>query len=113
MPTAAIGTTTALWRIPASGGEAVKVLDAVLNLPFVPAGGGLYYMDMPSNEPRLQFVDLTTRQVTTVAASLGSVSASGYGSADMGFHVSNDGRIILFARQDSSIDDLMLVRNFR
>ena len=113
VPTAAIGTTTALWRVATAGGEAVKVLDGALNVPFVVAGRGVYYLDMPSTEPRLQFFDLTTRRVTTVARSLGLISGSGYSSADLGFHVSDDGRIVVFVRQDSSVDDLMLVGNFR
>ena len=113
MPTSAIGAPTALWKVGVTGGEASKVLDGVLNLPFMVSDRGVYYLDMPASEPRLQFFDLVTRRATTVVRSLGFTSGSGYSSADLGFHVSADGRVIVFGRQDSSIDDLMLVRNFR
>jgi Tol biopolymer transport system component/tRNA A-37 threonylcarbamoyl transferase component Bud32 len=112
MPTAAIGAPTALWRVPTAGGQAVKVLDGAINVPFVASARGVYYLDMPSIEPRLQFFEFATRRVTTIARGLGPTPESGYSSADLGFHVSDDGRVIVFGRRDSSVDDLMLVENF-
>jgi hypothetical protein len=64
-----------------------------------------YAIDGPSGENRLQYFDFATLRSTTLAHDLGNV--------DVGFTVSPDGRTILYSRVDSSIDDLMLVENFR
>jgi dipeptidyl aminopeptidase/acylaminoacyl peptidase len=107
-----------LLRVPASGkGVPVKVLDGVVLGNYVvlergvyyidrPSGeGGIYSIDRPSSETRLQYFDFATRRSTTVARNLGAV--------DFPLTASRDGRIILYARVDSSVDDLMLVENFR
>jgi hypothetical protein len=71
-----------------------------------PSGkGGAHYFDRPSGETRLQFFDFATRRSTTVARNLGEV--------DLSLTASSDGRLILYPRLDSSVDDLMLVENFR
>jgi dipeptidyl aminopeptidase/acylaminoacyl peptidase len=106
-----------LWRIPTSGGVPVKVLEGVFLANFVVLRGGIYYIerpsgeegtyyiDRPSGETRLQYFDFATRRSTTVARNLGNV--------DIGLTASPDGRTILYTRVDSSVDDLMLVENFR
>ena len=106
-----------LWRVPASGGAPVKVLEGVLLANFVVLEKGIYYIDRPtgrganqmidapSGETRLQYFDLATRRSTTVARNLGEVG--------WGLTASPDGRTILYTRVDSSVDDLMLVENFR
>jgi hypothetical protein len=66
---------------------------------------GIYYLDRPAGETRLQFYDFATRSTKTVAANLGGVSG--------GLTASSDGRTILYSRVDSSVDDLMLVESFR
>jgi len=108
---------SALWRVPASGGVAVKVLEGVVLGNFVVLEGGIYYIDRPSGErgifsfdrpsgeTRLQYFDFATQKSITVARHLGNVSPF--------FTVSLDGRTILYGRVDSSVDDLMLVENFR
>ena len=71
-----------------------------------PSGeGGIYCIDRPSGETRLQYFDFATRRSTTVARNLGNV--------DIPLTASPDGRTILYSRMDSSVDDLMLVENFR
>ena len=71
-----------------------------------PSGqGGVYYLDTPSGETRLQYFDFATRRSTTVARNLGNMDAC--------LAVSPDGRTILYSRMDSSVDDLMLVEDFR
>jgi Tol biopolymer transport system component len=106
-----------LWRVPTSGGAPVKVLDGVILNNFVVLEGGIYYvyrpsgeagiysMDRPTGETQLRYLDFATRKFTTVARNLGNV--------DTGLTASADGRIILYSRVDSSVDDLMLVENFR
>jgi eukaryotic-like serine/threonine-protein kinase len=106
-----------LWRVPISGGVAEKVLEGVVLGNFVvletgiyyidrPSGEeGIYWIDRPSGEARLQYFDFATRKSKTVARNLGQV--------DTPLTASADGRTILYSRVDSSMDDLMLVENFR
>jgi Tol biopolymer transport system component/DNA-binding winged helix-turn-helix (wHTH) protein len=110
-------TPSPLWRQPVSGGAPVKVLDGVVRAAFAviergiyyidrPSGeGGLLYTDQPAGETRLQYFDLATRKTTTVAGNLGNVF--------LGLTASKDGRTIFYSRVDSSVDDLMVVDNFR
>ena len=106
-----------LWRVPVVGGTPVKVLDGVILGSFDVVDGGIYYFDRvsdvtsvhlagrPSGETRLQYFDFGTGQSTTVARNLGTVG--------FGLTASPDGRTIFFSRIDSSVDELMLVENFR
>jgi Tol biopolymer transport system component len=105
-PTAAIGAPTALWRMPTTGGDAVRVVDRMMNAPFVIHGAGIFYLDEPGSNPRLQFYDLRQQQTVTLA-NLGDFPEIG------GLDVSPNGRVVLIARRDSAVDDLMLVENFR
>jgi hypothetical protein len=108
-----------LWRIPVSGGSPVKVLDGVVLGSFVvietgiyyidrPSGhgGGLFHLDKPRGETRLKYLDFATRKSTTVANDIGDLVGPF-------LTASPDGRTILYTRLDSSVDDLMLVENFR
>jgi Tol biopolymer transport system component/DNA-binding winged helix-turn-helix (wHTH) protein len=106
-----------IWRLPLAGGEAVKMLDGVVLGNFDVADGGIYYIDRvsgeagayftdrPSGETRLQYFDFATGQSNTVARDLGAVT--------FGLSASRDGRTVFFSRVDSSVDELMLVDNFR
>jgi hypothetical protein len=110
-------TAGPLWRVPAFGGLPVKVLEGVVLGNFAVLEKGIYYIerpageaafywiDRPTGETRLQYFDFATGRSTTVARKLGTV--------DTPLTVSPDGRVILYSRMDSSIDDLMLVENFR
>jgi dipeptidyl aminopeptidase/acylaminoacyl peptidase len=110
-------TPGALWRLPASGGLPVKVLEGVVLGNFAVLDRGIYYIDRPSGEAsifmidrpsgetRLQYFDFATRTSTTVARNLGNVGFPLTASAD--------GRTIFYTREDSSVDDLMLVESFR
>jgi len=93
-----------LWRLPLAGGVAIKVLEGVVRSNFAVLDGGIYYVDQPSGEARLQYFDFATGRSRTVASNLGNVG--------LGLTVSPDGRTILYTRNDSSVDDLMLVENF-
>jgi Tol biopolymer transport system component/DNA-binding winged helix-turn-helix (wHTH) protein len=106
-----------VWRVPVAGGAPVKVLDGVVLGNFDVVEGGIYYIDRisdvasvpltgrPSGDTRLQYFDFGTGRSTTVARNLGAVG--------FGLTASSDGRTIFFSRVDSSVDELMLVENFR
>jgi len=94
-----------VWRLAASGGPPVKVLDGILWFNFCLVEKGAYYIDSLGKETRLQYLDLVTGKSTTVASDLGPVRA--------GLTATKDGRTILFSREDASTDDLLVVENFR
>jgi serine/threonine protein kinase len=107
---------SAVWRLPASGGVAIKVLEGVVLGNFTVLERGIYYIDRPSGSPngsliaraseaRLQYFDFASGRSRTVAPNLGNVG--------LGLTASRDGRMILYSRVDASVDDLMLVENFR
>jgi eukaryotic-like serine/threonine-protein kinase len=103
----AVGAQTPLWRTPTAGGPAVKVLEGVLNSAFEVIQGGICYIDGQPTNSTLQFFDFASRRSVTIAGDLGNTADVG------GFAASPDGRTVLYARRDSSVDDLMLVENFR
>ena len=92
----------------------MKLIDDVAGSNFAIVDGGIYYIDRgaPGSttdrqpaEARLEYFDLATRTSRTVARNLGTIG--------LGLGASPDGRTILYSRLDSSVDDLMLVENFR
>jgi serine/threonine protein kinase len=99
------GAPSALWRVPAAGGQPVRVLEGVVEFAFAVLDKGIYYIDQPSHETRLQWYDLATGRSTTVARDLGDVG--------QGLTVSPDGRTILYTKLEAPVNDLMLVENFR
>ncbi len=106
-----------VWRLPLAGGPPVKVLDGVVHGNFDVVEGGIYYLQRvageaaaslagdASFETQLKFLDFGTGRSTTVARNLGNVG--------FGLSASPDGRTIFFSRVDSSVNELMLVDNFR
>ena len=106
-----------LWRVRLTGGAPEKLVERVILGAFEVLDRGIYYLDRasgeagafftdrPGGETRLQYFDLTTRQSTTVARSLGPLAA--------GLSASRDGRTIYFTRIDSAVDELMVVDRFR
>ena len=100
-----------------AGGAPAKLVDGVILVNYAVLQGGIYYIDRPaghkgtyyvdkpSTAARLRYFDFATRRLTTVAHNLGPVGPF--------LTASRDGRTILFTRMDSSVDDLMLVENFR
>jgi len=102
---ATTGAPGPLVRLSLEGGGAVKLVDNVLSTSFAVIDPGIYYIERASGDTRLKYFDLSTRQSTVVAGHLGNVG--------WGLTAARDGRSILFSRVDSSVDDLMLVENFR
>lgn len=116
-------SASALWRVPTTGGAPVKVLDGVIQRAFAVLERGIYYIEAaaerepgppvlgfagrPSWTPgaRLRFFDFATR-TSAVVSNLGE-------RISIGLTASPDGRVILYSRIDSPMNDLMLVENFR
>jgi hypothetical protein len=94
-----------LWRLPLKGGEAVKLMEGVGSTSFDVVDSGIYYLERVSGEIRLGYFDFATHKSTLVAGNLDI--------ATFGLTASRDGRTILYTRVDSSVNDLMLVENFR
>ena len=102
--------------MPQGGGSAVKMIEGVVLGNFDVVEDGLYYVDRvsgeagsftdrPDGETRLRYFDCTTSRSTTVATNLGAIG--------LGLSATRDGRTIVFARIDSSTDELVLVDDFR
>jgi Tol biopolymer transport system component len=98
-------TPSPLWRVPVTGGNAVKIADGVRSGTFDVTDSGIFYLARTATDTQLQFFDLASRTSRTIASNLGVF--------DFGLGVSPDGRSILYSRVDSSVNDLMLVENFR
>ena len=94
----------ALWRLPASGGEATRLIEKVMAVGFDVIDRGIYFFEGQASGV-LKFWDFKTQRTSLVAEGLTTTSA--------GMSVSRDGRIILFTRLDTRVDDLMLIDNFR
>ena len=98
--------TYSLWRMPVSGGQPAKVLDGIAReTDFAVVEKGIYYVSNVDGEKRLEFLSFETGKPTLVAGNLGRTVP--------GLAASPDGRTVLYTRLDSSVDDLMLVENFR
>ena len=107
-----------LWRMPAAGGPPEKVVESVDLTNFAVLDRGIYYvdriaggacihfLDRSAGETRLRYFDLGTHRSRTIVPNLGNI-------AGVPITASANGRIVIYARQDSSVDDLMLVENFR
>jgi Tol biopolymer transport system component len=100
-----VSVVSSLWRMPLSGGVAEEVIDGIVWFNWALLPGGIYYIDRFENDTRLLYVDFATGKSTIVARNLGEVTA--------GLTATRDGTRIVFARVDTSTDDLMLVENFR
>jgi hypothetical protein len=94
-----------LWRLSVKSGEPVKLTDGVLSTAFDVVDSGIYYLEQVGGETNLRYFDFATHHSIVAAGNLGV--------AGLGLSASRDGRTILFSRVDSSVDDLMLVENFR
>jgi Tol biopolymer transport system component len=94
-----------LWRLSGPDGQPSKVVEGIIMRGFALVQDGIYYLDQHAGENRLQFFDFTRGKSTIVARNLGEVG--------LGLAASPDGQAIFYTRVDSSVEDLLLVENFR
>src|ERR1700730_15925956 len=99
--------SSALWKMPVSGGEESQVLPSVFRSAFSLVNDGIYFSPEPSADRKysIQFLSFATGKVKTVVPIPGQVSYI--------FNVSPDGRSLLYTQLDEAGSDLMLVENFR
>jgi dipeptidyl aminopeptidase/acylaminoacyl peptidase len=100
---------TALWRTPVSGGEEVKILNAVFSLQFTVVPSGIYFAgptdDGSSYASSIQFFSFQTGKVRTIAPR--------EWGGQPGISVSPDGRFLLYSYAQIIGSDLVLVEHFR
>jgi hypothetical protein len=99
--------SSALWKMPVSGGEESHVLSSVVFRAFSLVNEGIYLIPAPGTDrkPSIQSLSFHTAKVKTVCPISGSPSS--------GLSVSRDGRFLLFSEVDELGSDLMLEENFQ
>ena len=105
------GDKYSLWRQPASGGQAEKVLDGMENSTFALSSKGIYFIARGSEDKfwkiMIVFHEFSTGKRTKI------VDLRWGTSSGTGYSFSPDGRFLLYTQSDRETDDLMLVENFR
>jgi Tol biopolymer transport system component/predicted Ser/Thr protein kinase len=99
-----------LWRMPAEGGESIRVLENVTFGGWRVFGNGIFFLDENASPAQLKLLDLGSGRIT----SFGSVDL-GPGGASIGpsgLDVSPDGRWVIYKRVAALNSDIMLVENF-
>jgi hypothetical protein len=99
-----------IYRMPLQGGEEERVLDRSGGpnwFNWALTRNGIYFRDTKNHDTVgvLNFLDLTTRKITTVF----TTEAQG----GIGLEVSTDGRSILYDDKGDAESSIMLVKNFR
>jgi Tol biopolymer transport system component len=97
-----------LWRMPAEGGEEVKVLNQVRQGAWAVWEQGVYFLN-PEARPHLsiEFYSFATERTSRVSTFEKEMFWSG-----PGLTATADGRWILYAQNDQTEGDIMLVENF-
>jgi Tol biopolymer transport system component/DNA-binding winged helix-turn-helix (wHTH) protein len=109
--TKALGATS-LWRLPAGGRQASKMLENLSNIQNLAIlNEGIYFVPGQSTASgsSIQFLDLATNKIRTVANFGKPLSSGDFG----GLALSPDGRWILYTLFDQGGAELRLVENFR
>jgi hypothetical protein len=95
-----------LWRLPTAGGEETKVLGHLaFERAYAVAKRGIYFLEFSAVSAPLQFLDFASRKTTN----LGSIHWHNLGGR---IAVSPDETWLLYAQEDGTGSDLMLVENF-
>jgi hypothetical protein len=93
-----------LWRVPVSGGEETRIVDAIQSWGnFAVADQGIYFV--PAGGGSIQCYDFSSGKVSTIVKTEKRL--------DFGLAVTRDGRAIYYTQMDQDRSDLLLVENFR
>jgi Tol biopolymer transport system component len=93
-----------LWRLPISGGEETKIVDAIVSWGnFAVADQGLYFV--PAAADSIERYDFSSGKVTTVVKTGKPL--------DFGLAVTRNGGAIYYTQMDQERSELLLVENFR
>jgi Tol biopolymer transport system component/tRNA A-37 threonylcarbamoyl transferase component Bud32 len=97
---------TSLWRIPVEGGQETKVLESLSShLNVAIAKGGIYFVPSAASSSSIQFLDLSTNRIATVAGFARNLNLGEVG----GLALSPDGKWLLYTKMDDQGSELMLV----
>jgi len=98
-----------IWRIPATGGEEIRILDEVVQGFWALLDIGIYFVNTKARPlPTIEFFNFATGRTTQIAAiekDLELVIPS--------LAISPDGRKVLYVQVDRRESDIMLMENFR
>lgn len=99
--------TKGIWRVHPSGGQEVQVVDHGVQGHFAVTDRGLFLLNPEAKRsPTIEFVDAASDRVTTVAALPEGASLI---SATPGFHVSRDGRWVIYTNRDGLGSDIAMI----
>jgi serine/threonine protein kinase len=100
---------TSLWRVPAAGGEEVKVLEPIMQGYWAVSDQGVWFLNPNVRaNTTIEFFNFSTARATRVVTTDKSVR---FGFP--GFAVSPDGKWLLLALDDQNESDIMVMDNFR
>ncbi len=98
-----------IWRMPATGGVELRILDQVRQGYWAVLEQGLYFLNTKASpHTTIEFFSFATARRTQLA-----VVEKEFPLGTPGFAVSPDGRWMLLALIDQSESDIMLMENFR
>ncbi len=93
-----------IWRVPATGGEEVRVIPGIDTWGnFAVVERGIYFA--PPEKGSIQFYDFSTRLIKTIAKIRTLL--------DFGLDATRDGHFVVYTQRDRESDELLLVDNFR
>jgi len=98
-----------LWRMPAEGGESIRVLANVSFARWRVFGNGICFLDDTASPAQLKLLDLGSGRITSFrTVDLGP----GAPTSGPSFDVSPDGRWVIYDHVDAVSSDIMLMENF-
>jgi eukaryotic-like serine/threonine-protein kinase len=97
-----------LWKMPAPGGESIRILENVARGQWRVFGNGICFLDDKTQPAQLKLLDLGSGKTTN----FGAVELGPLLPGAVGFDVSPDGQWVLYDRVEASNSDIMLVENF-